>query len=179
MFEATMTTDTTNAYLRNKVLSASPAELRLMLIEGAIRFCRVGGEGLVAKNYEQSYTGLLNAKNILMELITSLRDEVDPDLCAKLRGLYMYMYRRLVDANLEKSPAAVNEVVGLLEFERETWVMLMERLAKEGAGTPPPPVARPTPASVTSARPAPGGMPAAPRSGATGGHERAPISVEA
>ncbi len=160
MLEITMTTDTTNAYLRNKVLSASPAELRLMLIEGAIRFSRVGREGLAAKNYEQSYNGLLNAKNILMELTTSLRDEIDPDLCAKLRSLYMYMYRRLVDANLEKNPAIVDEVVSLLEFERETWVMLMDRLAKEGAA-PTPPAARPAPA-----RPAPAG-------------ERAPISVEA
>lgn len=158
-----MTTDTTNAYLRNKVLSASPAELRLMLIDGAIRFSRVGREGLASRNYEQSYTGLLNAKNILMELVTSLRDEIDPDLCAKLRGLYMYMYRRLVDANLEKNPAVVDEIINLLEFERETWVMLMERLVKEGAATPAP------------ARPAPGAGATPPARPA----EHAPISVEA
>ncbi len=172
-----MTIDTTNAYLRNKVFSATPAELRLMLLDGALRFCRVGREGLAAKNYEQSYNGLSNAKNILMELVTSLRDEIDPDLCAKLRGLYMFMYRRLVDANLEKNPAIVDEVVSLLEFERETWVLLMDKLAREPGDAPPTAPGAPTPA--TSARPAPSGKPAAPRSGATGGPERAPISVEA
>ena len=171
-----MTIDTTSAYLRNKVFSATPAELRLMLLDGALRFCRVGREGLVAKNYEQSYNGLSNAKNIIMELITSLRDEIDPDLCAKLRGLYMYMYRRLVDANLEKSPETIDEVLNLLEFERETWVLLMEKLAKE-PGDAPPGAAPQAPSA--NARPAPAGKPGAPRSGASGGPERAPISVEA
>lgn len=170
-----MTIDTTNAYLRNKVFSASPAELRLMLLDGALRFCRVGREGLVAKNYEQSYNGLSNAKNIIMELITSLRDEVDPDLCAKLRGLYMYMYKRLVDANLDKDPAPVDEVLSLLEFERETWVLLMEKLATESGDAPP----TAAPAHQPVPRPAVTAKPAAPRSAGPGAPERAPISVEA
>lgn len=125
--------DKASAYLRSKVFSASPEELRLMLIDGAIRFARVGREGLAAKNWEQSYSGLSQAKSIVMELVVSLRPEIAPELCAKLSGLYLFMYRRLVDANLEKSPEIVDEVIRLLEFERETWVMLMERVAQERA----------------------------------------------
>ncbi len=128
-----MTADTANAYLRTKVLTASPAELRLLLIEGAIRFARQGREGLASRNFEASYAGLTQAKAIVLELINCLRPEVDPDLCAKLSSLYTFMYKRLIDANLEKSPEIVEEVIGLLEYERETWVMLMERLVQDSS----------------------------------------------
>lgn len=125
-----------DAYLRSKVLSARPEELRLMLIEGAIKFARQGGEGIATKNWEGAYNGLSRAKNILLELISSLRPEIAPDICQKLSALYMYMYRRLLDANLEKNPAIVDEVVNLLEYDRETWLMVIEKYREE-QGLPP------------------------------------------
>lgn len=128
-----MTADSANAYLRTKVMTASPAQLRLMLIEGAIKFARQGRDGMASKDYEACYNGLTQAKSIILELINCLRPEVDPDLCAKLSALYTFMYRRLIDANLEKKPEIVDEVLSLLDYERETWVLLMERLAEEKA----------------------------------------------
>jgi flagellar protein FliS len=126
-----MAHDTANAYLRTKVMTASPAELRLMLIDGAIKFTRQGREGLAGRDFEACYSGFSQAKAILLELINCLRPEVDPDLCAKLSGLYTYMYRRLLDATLEKDSAIADEVIRLLEYERETWSMLMESLGSE------------------------------------------------
>lgn len=132
-----MTADSANAYLRTKIMTASPAELRLMLIDGAIKFARQGADGLQRKDYEASYNGLSQCKAIILELINCLRPEVDRELCSKLSALYTFMYRRLIDAGLEKSVAIVEEVVSLLEYERETWVMLMGKLADEvAAGSP-------------------------------------------
>lgn len=122
-----------NPYLRTKVLTASPAELRVMLVEGAIRFCRQGRDGIAAKNHEETFNGLSQAKAIIMELINALRPEVDRNLCDKLSGLYTYMYTRLIEANLEKSVDLVDEVVRLLEYERDTWRMVVEKLAAERA----------------------------------------------
>ena len=137
-----------NAYLRTKVMTASPEELRLMLIEGAIRFTRVGREGLVNKDYERVYEGFTRAKDILMELINALRPEIDPELCKRLSALYTYMYRRLMEASLEKCPAFADEVIDLLEYERETWVMLMDKVAKERASAGQP--SRQTPPTSTT-----------------------------
>ncbi|MEC9374482.1 MAG: flagellar export chaperone FliS [Planctomycetota bacterium] len=133
-----MTVDSANAYLRTKVMTASPAELRLMLIEGAIKFCRQGRDGLAARDYEACYNGLSQAKAIILELINGLRPEIDAELCSKLSALYTFMYRRLLDATLEKSPEIVDEVVKLLDYERETWVLLIERLAEERHTGPAP-----------------------------------------
>lgn len=122
-----------NAYLRTKVLTASPAELRLMLIDGAIRFAEQGRDGLREKDYEKVYNGISRSQKIIMELINSLDHEADPELCQRLSGLYTFMYTRLIGASSEKDPSRVDEVLELLRYERETWTMLMEKLAEENA----------------------------------------------
>jgi len=118
-----------NPYLRTKIMTASPEELRLMLYDGAIRYCRQAAEALDQQQFEASYNGLMRAQKIVLELSTSLDPKVAPELCEKLGALYTYLYRLLVDANLEKSAKPVRECIKLLEFERETWRLLMSQLA--------------------------------------------------
>ncbi len=126
-----------NPYLRTRVLTASPEELRLLLIEGALRFARQGRDGLARKDYEASFSGLSSCRDIIVELITTMRPEVDPDLCDRLHGLYTFMYNELVEASFQREPTRVDTVIKLLEYEHETWVLLMRKLAEErGASTP-------------------------------------------
>ncbi len=132
--------DVNNPYVRTKVLTASPAELRMMLLEGAVRFMREGREGLTSRDYERVYEGFSQARAILTELVNGLRDDVDAALCARLRGLYLYMYRLLVDASFEKSVEKADEAIGLMEFEVETWAMVLEKLRAEGGAEPATPV---------------------------------------
>ncbi len=120
-----------NPYLKTKIMTASPEELRLMLYEGAIRFCLQSKEALVAKNYEQSYNGLMRAQKIVLELSTSLNHQVDPELCTRLGTLYTYIYRRLVDASLYRQIDPVDEALKLLEYEHQTWKLLMKKLAED------------------------------------------------
>jgi len=123
------------AYLRTKVLTATPAELRLMLFDGAIRFAEQGRQGIAERNFELAYTGISRCQSILMELINALRPEQDPDLCQKLSALYTFMYTRLVTASSEKSSTIMDEVLKLLRFERETWQMLLDQLTRENASS--------------------------------------------
>ena len=134
---------TANAYLKTKVMSATPEELRLMLLDGALRFARIGRDGIAEKDYEKSFENIIKAKDIVLELINILRPDVDPDLCGKLSSLYTFMYQRLTDANMEHDAAIVEEVIGLLEYERETWVLLMEKIKTERASGAAPAAARP------------------------------------
>ena len=127
-----------NAYLRTQVMSASQEELRLMLIDGAIKFATMGREGLAAGDHEKSYEGFSQARAIVTELMTSVRQDVAPELCERVRSLYTFMYTELVSASLEKDIGKADRVIELLGFERETWVMLMEQLkAERAAGAAP------------------------------------------
>jgi flagellar protein FliS len=123
--------DPANAYLRSQVMSASPEQLRLMLIDGAIKFARQGRQGLLDKDYERSFNGLSQCRDIVTELMTTMRTEVDPELCERVRALYTFMFTELVEASMSKDAERVVKVIELLEFERETWVMLMDKLASE------------------------------------------------
>lgn len=86
-----------------------------------------------AGDHEAAYEGISRCQDILIELINSLQPQHSPELCQQLSSLYTFMYTRLIAAIGERSPAIVDEVLGILRYERETWSMLLERLAEENA----------------------------------------------
>ncbi len=130
-----MSQDTrSSAYLTTRVMTASPVELRLMLIEGAIKFLRQGRDGLVSKDYEACFNGYSRGRAIISELMTTMRPEPDRELYGRMQSLYAYMMSRLIESSHEKDPAKADEVIRLLEYDRETWMMLIEKLRSEERG---------------------------------------------
>jgi flagellar protein FliS len=115
-------------YLRTKVLTASPEQLQLMLFDGAVRFARQGRDALADGRLEASCDRLLRSQKIVLELTASLKPDVAPQLVDQLRGLYSYIYRRLVEANTRHDLQAADEAIDLLDYQRQTWQMLMTRL---------------------------------------------------
>jgi flagellar protein FliS len=120
-----------SVYLKTKVTTASPLELRQMLVDGAIRFIESARRGLQAKDYEALYVGVTRCQAILMELINALRPEHNPELCQRLSALYTYMYTRLMKASSERNLEVLDEVLNLLRYERETWDMAQAKLIEE------------------------------------------------
>ncbi|MCE2653234.1 MAG: flagellar export chaperone FliS [Planctomycetaceae bacterium] len=127
----------TNAYLANKVLSAKPEELRLMLLDGALKFCRQGRDAMERKDYEGVFNGFQRTRSILVELISTMKPDPDPSLYQRLSSLYLFMISHLLEASHSKDVAKANEVIKLLEYERETWLMLMKKLEGERVGKQP------------------------------------------
>jgi len=135
-----------NPYLKTKVMTADPGQLRLMLLDGALKFAEQGRQGLVARDYEAAFNGISRCQQILAELLSSLNPQHAPDLCQKLAGLYTFMVTRLMTASHERDPAIIEEVIKLLQYELTPWTMLLHKLAREKstpADTPPstPPAA--------------------------------------
>ena len=122
-----------NAYLKTKVMTASPEELQLMLYDGAIRFCEQARAAVQNKEIEESYQLLIKAQKIVAELMSSMRDDLAPDTCANMRRLYVFCYDRLITANLEKNVELNDEALKVIRHIRETWIMLMEQLKTESA----------------------------------------------
>ncbi len=127
-----------NPYLRTRIMTASAEELRLMLYDGAIRFCTQARQALDTGDLETAYNGLTRAQKIVLELSTSLDHKVAPELCERLSALYTYIYRLLVDANMERQTGPIDEALKLLQYERDTWQMLIQKLAEESGQTPAP-----------------------------------------
>lgn len=128
---ATPSNHGSNAYLKTKVMTASPAELRLMLIDGAIRFSEQARRGYAERNFESAFEGTTRAQNIVLELINALKPDKSPEVCSRLSALYTFMYKSLVEASMKRDPAIVDEVLKLLRYERETWQLCLAKIAGE------------------------------------------------
>ncbi len=128
-----MSTAAPDAYLRNAVMTATPEQLQLMLYDGAIRFSSQGADAIEQDDYEASFETLSRAQKIVLELRAGIRREVNPELCEQMTQLYHYIYQRLVDGSINRDAETIREAVKLLEYQRETWVLLLERIGQERA----------------------------------------------
>jgi flagellar protein FliS len=120
-------------YLQTKVRTATAEQLQMMLFDGVLCFCEQAKLALEKKNYEQSHLALTKAQAIVNQLICGLKPDVLPDLCKRLKGLYTFAYRRLVDANLNHKIESLDEATRVLKYQRQTWVLLMDQLGKQKA----------------------------------------------
>ncbi|MCC6681443.1 MAG: flagellar export chaperone FliS [Phycisphaeraceae bacterium] len=120
-----------NPYLKTQIMTASPLELRLMLYDGALKFARQARLALEKQDLETSYNNLVRAQKIVLELSTRLKRDVDPQLCDRLAALYTYIYRKLVDANMNRRVEEIDEAIKLLDYERQTWQMLITKLSEQ------------------------------------------------
>ncbi len=148
---------TANSYLTTRVMSASPQELRLLLLNAAVKHAQQACEGLRTKNFELSFNGFSQARAIVLELVNGISPDADPELAENVRNVFLFVYRELMDASFEKSVERTAKVVELLEYERDTWILAMEHIAKEQRGEIAP--GREAGKSATPATAATGAMP--------------------
>ena len=116
-------------YSNDKVMMASPAELTLMLYEGAIKFCNIAIMGIDQKDVAKSHTNIVKAEKI----IDYLRETLDMryPVAKDFENIYVYLSRRLVEANIKKDKEILEEVCGHLRSVRDTWKEVM-RTANAG-----------------------------------------------
>ena len=128
--------DINNPYFRNEVLTASPEKLRLLLLDGCLHFLSEGREGLLSQDFERVYTGFGQARDIVLELISGMNRDANPNVCDKLSALYTFVFKHLTEASFEKDVAKADECIRIMRYERETWAMLMQKMAGERSAPP-------------------------------------------
>jgi len=126
-------------YVRNAVLTATPEQLQLMLYDGAIKHAARARDAVGAKDREGAFNAMERAQRIVLELSNGLRREVNPALADQMAALYSFIYRRLIDANIHQDVEALDDALRILRQQRETWVLLMEKLRQETHGQGPAP----------------------------------------
>ena len=112
-----------NQYLRSKVLTASKAELTLMLYDGAIKFCNMGIMCIEKKDIPGANTNIKKTEAILEEFMATLNYKYP--VANDFKNVYEYLHERLVEANLKKDVEILNEVLGHLREMRDTWKEVM------------------------------------------------------
>lgn len=110
-------------YNNNKVLTASPAELTLMLYEGAIKFCNVAEVALEQKDIPKAHNNIVKVQKIIDYLRQTL--DMSYPVAEDFERIYVYLSERLVAANVKKDKAIIEEVNMHLHSVRDTWKEVM------------------------------------------------------
>lgn len=114
------------AYANNKIATASPAELTLMLYDGAIKFCNIAITAIGEKDIEKAHKNIMKVENIIQEFQATLNHKYP--VAKDFDNVYSYLIDRLVQANIKKDAEILQEVLGHLRTMRDTWKEVM-RLA--------------------------------------------------
>lgn len=117
-------------YKNSKILTASPAELTLMLYEGAIKFCNIAIAAIEQKDIEKAHTNIQKTQKIIEHFRLTL--DMKYPVAQDFDRVYEYLQRRLVQANIKKDEEILKEVLEHLHSMRDTWKEVMRINREKG-----------------------------------------------
>ena len=109
-----------NAYKNNSVNYASKDQLLLMLVDGSVKFAKIGRQAIIDKDVKKAHENIVKTQDIFIELMATL-DRDAGQWTDQIFRVYEFINSRLFQANLKKSVEIMDEVVPLIEDVRDTW----------------------------------------------------------
>lgn len=118
-------------YRAVKIQTASPAQIMLMLYDGAIRFTQIAKKKIEEGDYSGKGTYIGKVQAIISELMSSLDFSIAPELCTQLQQLYMFMMEKLTEANIHVKTEPLDTVTNLLSTLRDGWGQALTSLPSD------------------------------------------------
>lgn len=106
-------------YQQQSVMTMTPGEMLLKLYDEVITQLTAVRQFNEEKDYEKSNASLKKAQRIIRYLDQTLDPQYE--ISGSLSALYDYFIRRLVDANLHKDNAPIDEVLPMISDLRDTF----------------------------------------------------------
>lgn len=110
-----------NAYKQNSINYASKDQLLLMLVDGAVKYAKVGRQAILDKDVKKAHTNLIRTQDIFFELMATLDVEQAGEWGLKIMSIYQFIVDRLGQANIKKSIEIMDELIPLIEEVRDIW----------------------------------------------------------
>ena len=117
-------------YNNSKILTASPAELTLMLYDGAIKFANIAVMGMEQNDIQKAHNNIISVQRIIEEFRNTL-DRKYP-VAEDFDRIYVYLLKRLYEANVKKDKEIMEEVLTHLRSMRDTWIQVMKAIKVRG-----------------------------------------------
>lgn len=116
-------------YNNSKILTASPAELTLMLYDGAIKFTNIAIAAIEANDANKAHMNIVKVQRIIDNFRSTL-DKKYP-VWEDFDRIYVYLLQRLFEANVHKDKEILEEVLVHLRSMRDTWKEVMQNNAQQ------------------------------------------------
>ncbi|MBU3176443.1 flagellar export chaperone FliS [Clostridium estertheticum] len=110
-----------NTYKNNSVNFASKDQLLLMLVDGAVKFSKIGRQAISDKDVKKAHENIIKTQNIFYELMATLDVNKGGEWAENLMKVYDFIARRLTDANIKKDVLIMDEIIPLIDDVRDTW----------------------------------------------------------
>ncbi len=123
-----MATNPYAQYNNNKIMTASPQELTLMLYDGAIKFNNIAMAAIEVKDIQKAHTNIMKVQRIIEEFQMTL--DFKYEVANDFNNVYNYIMDRLREANITKDKEILEEVSTHLHTMRDTWKEAMKLAAK-------------------------------------------------
>lgn len=111
-------------YNNSRVMTASPAELTLMLYDGAIKFCNIATVAVEKGDVQKTYDNIVKVERIIEYLRATL--DMKYAVAQDFENIYTYLLRRLVEANVKKDKEILDEINMHLHSVRDNWKEVMK-----------------------------------------------------
>lgn len=118
-------------YNKDKIMTASPAELTLLLYEGNVKFCNIAIAALESGDMEKVHVNIKKIEDIIVELRTTLNHKYA--IAEDFEKIYNYVYDLLVEANIKKDKELLERALVELRDMRDTWKEVMARAKNAGS----------------------------------------------
>ena len=119
------------AYGNNRVLTASPGELTLMLYDGAIKFCNIAMDAIDKKDIQKAHDNIVKIQRIIDYLRVTL--DMKYPVAQDFERIYEYISARLIEANVKKEKEILLELYEHLKSIRDNWKEVMLINKRKGA----------------------------------------------
>lgn len=123
-----MAINAAQAYMNNSIQTASPAELTLMLYNGAIKFVNIAIIAIEENDIEKAHNNIRKAQKIIEEFQATL-DHKYP-VWEDFNRVYSYIYEKLIEGNIHKDKEALEEALKRIREMRDTWQEVMKLTKK-------------------------------------------------
>ena len=122
-------TDPRKEYLKQEVMTASPAELVAMLYSACIKNLKLAVMAWEdSKDITTINNCLIKAQKVIVELMNSL--DMSIELSGQLLKVYEFMLKELRAANVKKDLSNVEPLIAMLESMRDTWYSVAQQQRK-------------------------------------------------
>ena len=110
-----------NTYKNNSVNYASKEQLLLMLLDGAVKYAKIGRQAIIDNDIQKKHDNIVRTQDIFYELMISLDKNAGGEWVENLYAVYEFINHRLTEANMKKDVKIMDEVIPLIEEVRDLW----------------------------------------------------------
>lgn len=134
MQQQVMLTNVQEVYRKQRILTASPMELILMLYDGLRKDLLQAQIAIKNKNMQMAHNKLINSQDIVTELINSL--DFKYSISNDLLSIYEFMQKLLQEINVKKDLTLIPEAMELVENLRDAWMQADNEQKKNKSNLP-------------------------------------------